>query len=47
MSFKNTIIIMTSNLGSSFILEMGQSNSEAVKDMVMNTVSSPAKPRAS
>ena len=39
VSFKNTIIIMTSNLGSSFILEMGQSNSEAVKDMVMNTVS--------
>ena len=39
MSFKNSIIIMTSNLGSTFILDMGQDNAEAVKDMVMNTVS--------
>ena len=41
VSFKNTIIIMTSNLGSGFILEMGQASSEAVKDMVMNTVRAP------
>ena len=44
VSFKNTIIIMTSNLGSSFILDMGQGNSEAVKDMVMTTVRHPIQP---
>lgn len=44
VSFKNTIIIMTSNLGSGFILEMGQASSEAVKDMVMNTVRQQFRP---
>ena len=39
MSFKNTIIILTSNLGSSYILEMGQKDPDSVKDMVMSIVS--------
>ncbi len=38
MSFKNTIIILTSNLGSSYILEMGQKDPDSVKDMVMSIV---------
>ena len=38
VSFKNTIIILTSNLGSSYILEMGQKDPDSVKDMVMSIV---------
>ena len=39
VSFKNTIIILTSNLGSSYILDMGQKDPDSVKDMVMSIVS--------
>ena len=38
VSFKNTIIIMTSNLGSHVILEGVASNPEAVKETVMQLV---------
>ena len=38
VSFKNTIIILTSNLGSSYILDMGQKDPDSVKDMVMSIV---------
>jgi hypothetical protein len=38
VSFKNTIIILTSNLGSSYILDMGQKGPDSVKDMVMSIV---------
>ena len=43
MSFKNTILIMTSNLGSQAILEgMSAGAREAVKDTVMSMVCSVA-----
>ena len=38
VSFKNTIIIMTSNLGSHVILEGVASNPEALKETVMQLV---------
>jgi ATP-dependent Clp protease ATP-binding subunit ClpB len=39
VSFKNAIIIMTSNIGSSAILEgMGLEDQSAVKEVVMNMV---------
>jgi ATP-dependent Clp protease ATP-binding subunit ClpB len=38
VSFKNAIIIMTSNLGSSDILDMG-GNRDAIREVVMSTVS--------
>jgi ATP-dependent Clp protease ATP-binding subunit ClpB len=39
VSFKNTIIIMTSNMGSQAILEMGNSDPQRVKEVVMSSVS--------
>lgn len=39
VSFKNAIIIMTSNMGSQAILEGGGGGDEAVKNMVMSMVS--------
>ncbi|CEN81545.1 ATP-dependent chaperone ClpB [Paraclostridium sordellii] len=36
VDFKNTIIIMTSNIGSSYLLEAGEDLNEEAKDLVMN-----------
>jgi ATP-dependent Clp protease ATP-binding subunit ClpB len=44
ISFKNTIIIMTSNMGSQAILEMGGKEPERVKDVVMDSVRSHFRP---
>jgi ATP-dependent Clp protease ATP-binding subunit ClpB len=44
VSFKNTIIIMTSNMGSTAILEMGGKEPERVKDVVMDQVRSHFRP---
>lgn len=40
VSFKNAILIMTSNMGSQYIVDGMQDNPQAVKDMVMSQVSS-------
>ena len=40
VSFKNAILIMTSNMGSQYIVEGMQKDPQAVKDMVMSQVSS-------
>ena len=39
VSFKNSIIIMTSNLGSSLIMDLPQDDKEAVRNFVMAGVS--------
>ena len=40
VSFKNAILIMTSNMGSQYIVEGMQKDPQAVKDMVMSQVGS-------
>ena len=42
VSFKNAILIMTSNMGSQYIVDGMQDDPQAVKDMVMSQVSSHA-----
>lgn len=46
VNFKNTVIIMTSNLGSQYILEYaeGQQSYDEAKDMVMSTLKNSFKP---
>jgi len=39
VSFKNAILIMTSNMGSQYIVDGMQKDPEGVKDMVMSQVS--------
>lgn len=39
VSFKNAILIMTSNMGSQYIVEGMQKDPQAVKEMVMSQVS--------
>ena len=36
VDFKNTIIIMTSNIGSSYLLEAGENINDEAKELVMN-----------
>ena len=44
VAFKNTIIIMTSNIGSSYLLEAGEDLNEEAKDLVMNEMKRRFKP---
>ncbi|AUN14505.1 ATP-dependent chaperone ClpB [Paraclostridium sordellii] len=44
VDFKNTIIIMTSNIGSSYLLEAGENLNEEAKDLVMNEMKRRFKP---
>ncbi|WP_338563851.1 ATP-dependent chaperone ClpB [Paraclostridium sordellii] len=44
VDFKNTIIIMTSNIGSSYLLEAGEDLNEEAKDLVMNEMKRRFKP---
>lgn len=44
VDFKNTLIIMTSNIGSSYLLEAGENISDAAKDLVMNEMKHRFKP---
>ena len=44
VDFKNTLIIMTSNIGSSYLLEGGENISDATKDLVMNEMKHRFKP---
>ncbi|CEJ73831.1 Chaperone protein [[Clostridium] sordellii] len=44
VDFKNTIIIMTSNIGSSYLLEAGEILNEEAKDLVMNEMKRRFKP---
>ncbi|QYE96556.1 ATP-dependent chaperone ClpB [Paraclostridium sordellii] len=44
VDFKNTIIIMTSNIGSSYLLEAGEDLNEESKDLVMNEMKRRFKP---
>ncbi len=45
VSFKNAILIMTSNMGSQYIVDGMQKDPEGVKDMVMSQVSFPGLPQ--
>ena len=44
VDFKNTLIIMTSNIGSSYLLDAGEDVSEETKDLVMNEMKHRFKP---
>jgi len=44
VDFKNTLIIMTSNIGSSYLLEGGENISDDTKDLVMNEMKHRFKP---
>lgn len=44
VDFKNTLIIMTSNIGSQHLLEAGENIDEFTKDMVMNEMKNKFKP---
>ena len=44
VDFRNTVIIMTSNLGSQWILEMGDKDHEKMKSLVMDVVKRSFKP---
>ncbi|CEN25191.1 ATP-dependent chaperone ClpB [Paraclostridium sordellii] len=44
VDFKNTIIIMTSNIGSSYLLEAGENLNEEAKDLVINEMKRRFKP---
>ncbi len=44
VDFRNTVIIMTSNLGSQWILEMGDKDHERMKSLVMDVVKKSFKP---
>ena len=44
VDFKNTIIIMTSNIGSSYLLEAGENINDEVKELVMNEMKIRFKP---
>ncbi len=44
VDFKNTIIIMTSNIGSSYLLEAGENINDEAKELVMNEMKRRFKP---
>jgi ATP-dependent Clp protease ATP-binding subunit ClpB len=44
VDFKNSVIIMTSNIGSHFIIEMGQSKPEEMRRRVMDTLKTTFRP---
>jgi len=44
VDFKNTVIIMTSNIGSHYIIDLGQTNPEEMRVRVMDTLKSTFKP---
>ena len=44
MNFTNTVVIMTSNLGSHYLLEMDESNEHATEDLVMAELKQHFKP---
>jgi ATP-dependent Clp protease ATP-binding subunit ClpB len=44
VDFKNTVIIMTSNIGSHYIIELGQTNPEEMRVRVMDTLKSTFRP---
>ncbi|WP_425311285.1 AAA family ATPase [Kingella potus] len=44
MDFKNTVIVMTSNIGSQHIQQMGTQDYEAVKEVVMEDVKAHFRP---
>ncbi len=44
VDFKNTVIIMTSNIGSHFIIELGQTNPEEMRLRVMDTLKTTFRP---
>ena len=44
VDFKNTIIIMTSNIGSSYLLESGENINDEAKELVMNEMKMRFKP---
>ncbi len=44
VDFKNTIIIMTSNIGSSYLLEAGENINDEAKELVMNEMKMRFKP---
>jgi ATP-dependent Clp protease ATP-binding subunit ClpB len=44
VDFKNTVIIMTSNIGSHYIIELGQTNPEEMKVRVMDTLKTTFRP---
>ena len=44
VDFKNTLIIMTSNIGSQYLLEAGENITESTKDLVMNEMKHRFKP---
>ncbi|MGL5346984.1 MAG: ATP-dependent chaperone ClpB [Peptostreptococcaceae bacterium] len=44
VDFKNTLIIMTSNIGSSYLLEAGENITEETKNLVMNEMKRRFKP---
>jgi ATP-dependent Clp protease ATP-binding subunit ClpB len=44
VDFKNTIIIMTSNIGSQFIMESRKKGEEETKELIMNTLKSYFRP---
>jgi ATP-dependent Clp protease ATP-binding subunit ClpB len=44
VDFKNTVIIMTSNIGSHYIIEMGQTNPEEMRVRVMDTLKATFRP---
>ena len=44
VDFKNTLIIMTSNIGSHYLLEAGENITESTKDLVMSEMKHRFKP---